>query len=548
MKLVTVAEMQAIERAADAAGLTYAHMMENAGRGLGEVVAEEYAGLPERTALGLVGSGNNGGDTLVALAYLQDIGWQTSAYLARPRPADDPLVARFTERGGKALSAEGDADLSALSRLIREHAVLLDGVLGTGMRLPLQPGIAALLARARDLAAGSGERLHVVAVDCPSGVDCDSGEAAAEAIPAELTVTMAAVKTGLLKLPGYEYVGRLRVVGIGLAEDLPRWAQIRRMVVEPEWVAQNLPARPLDAHKGTFGAALVAAGCTNYTGAALLAGKAAYLSGAGLVTLAVPRPLHAVLAGHFPEATWLPLPDDQGVIAGKASDLLLAQVGKASALLIGPGFGLEETTRQFISRVLQIASERKRPEKQYVDTGTAPGAPRRIDLPPLVMDADGLKLLAQLPGWPGMLPTNTVLTPHPGEMGVLTSLSPAEIQADRIGLAERCAKEWGHVVVLKGAFSVIAAPDGRTALIPVASAALARAGTGDVLAGLIAGLRAQGVGAFEAAAMGAWIHAQAGLRAARWVGSEAAVLAGDILDGVVEVMGELAGGINPAAD
>lgn len=541
MKLVSVAEMQAIERAADAAGLTYAQMMENAGQGLGEVVAKAYAQLPARKALGLVGSGNNGGDTLVALAYLLERGWQASAYLARPRPPGDPLIERFTSRGGKLYDLEADPELESLSRLVEGHPLLLDGVLGTGIRLPLHQAVARVLERVRDLAGQLGEALHVVAVDCPSGVDCDSGAAAPETIPAEMTVTMAAVKAGLLKLPAFQLAGEICVVSIGLADDFEPWAKIQRLVVEKDWVAERLPSRPLDAHKGTFGTALIVAGCVNYSGAALLAGKAAYLSGAGLVTLAVPRPLQSVLAGHFAEATWLPLPEDQGVIAGKGADLLLSHVHKATALLIGPGFGLEETTRQFISRVLQTASERKRPEKQYLDTGSAPGAPRRIELPPLVMDADGLKLLAQLPSWPGLLPANTVLTPHPGEMGVLTSLSPAEVQSDRLALAERCALQWGHVVVLKGAFSVIAAPDGRTALVPVASAALARAGTGDVLAGLIAGLRAQRLEAFDAAAMGAWIHAQAGLRAARRVGSEAAVLAGDILDGVVEVMGELAG-------
>ena len=157
-------------------------------------------------------------------------------------------------------------------------------------------------------------------------------------------------------------------------------------------------------------------------------------------------------------------------------------------------------------------------------------------LPPLVIDADGLKLLARLPDWPSRLSPQAVLTPHPGEMAVLTGLTLEEVQADRIGTAERFAHLWGHIVVLKGAFTVIASPAGKTAVIPVATPALARAGTGDVLAGLIAGLRAQGVGAFEAAAAGAWIHAQAGLRAAEKLGSTACVLAGDVLEAVAGVM------------
>jgi ADP-dependent NAD(P)H-hydrate dehydratase / NAD(P)H-hydrate epimerase len=156
-----------------------------------------------------------------------------------------------------------------------------------------------------------------------------------------------------------------------------------------------------------------------------------------------------------------------------------------------------------------------------------------------VIDADGLKLLARIPGWQSSLPPGSVLTPHPGELSVMTEIDKAEIQADRLGIAARLAAEWGHVLVLKGALTVIAAPDGQLAVIPVASPALARAGTGDVLAGLIVGLRAQGVNAFEAAAAGAWIHARAGLYAAGMLGSTATVLAGDVLNNVVDVMAEL---------
>jgi NAD(P)H-hydrate epimerase len=162
-----------------------------------------------------------------------------------------------------------------------------------------------------------------------------------------------------------------------------------------------------------------------------------------------------------------------------------------------------------------------------------------VKLPPVVVDADGLKLLARLPNWAAQLPAPAVLTPHPGEMGVLTGLTKDDIQADRVNVARRFSQEWGHVVVLKGAFTVIAAPDGETAVIPVATPALARAGSGDVLAGLIVGLRAQGVAAFPAAAAGAWIHAHAGLHAAQLLGNSASVLAGDILRSTIDILAEL---------
>jgi NAD(P)H-hydrate epimerase len=157
-------------------------------------------------------------------------------------------------------------------------------------------------------------------------------------------------------------------------------------------------------------------------------------------------------------------------------------------------------------------------------------------MPPLVVDADGLKLLAQVEGWAGRLPRETVLTPHPGEMAVLTGLDKNAVQADRTGVAQRYAAQWGHVVVLKGAFTVVAAPDGRTTLQPFASAALARAGTGDVLAGAIAGLLAQGLSPYDAAVAGAYLHGLAGMRAAEALGSTASVIASDVLDGLIEAM------------
>jgi NAD(P)H-hydrate epimerase len=369
-------------------------------------------------------------------------------------------------------------------------------------------------------------------------VDCDTGEAAPEAIPASMTVCMAAIKQGLLRFPAFDLAGELMVADIGLAQDLPSWAKGRHHVADGEMIEAFLPARPDDAHKGTFGTALIAAGSINYTGAALLAGKAAYRAGAGLVTLAVPAPLHGTLAGHFPEATWIILPHEMGVIAASAADVLAKNLDRATAVLLGPGFGLEDATREFIESLLRGgASARKSAGRiGFIREADSPEERKATVLPPLVVDADGLKLLAKIEGWPKLLPAGSVLTPHPGEMAVLTGVDKALIQEDRLGVAQKYAAEWGHVVVLKGAFTVIAAPDGQASVVPVATSALARAGTGDVLAGIIVGLRAQGVDAYEAAVAGAWIHAQAGIAAADRIGNTASVLAGDVLEAIPGVL------------
>ncbi len=543
MKLVSVAEMRAIEQEADSSGLTYAQMMENAGRGLAEIVLELPLDKEEEIqVLGLVGPGNNGGDTLVALERLAVEGWKARAYLIKRKAKGDDLIQRLEKAGGEICSVEDDAEFATLVSWIEMTDVLLDGVLGTGIKLPLKAEIARPLQVAQNALAELEWPPFVVAVDCPSGVDCDTGETAEECLPADLTVTMAAAKQGLLKLPAFERVGELVAVDIGLSEDLASWKNVQRYVVEMEDVANSLPARPADAHKGTFGTALIVAGSLNYTGAALLAGKAAYRVGAGLVTLAVPAPLHSALAGQFPEATWLLLPHELGVIARDAADVLLENLNRPTAMLIGPGFGLEETTGEFIERLL---SGKVTPKKSTPRIGFVPGEAEQsqnesVTLPPMVFDADGLKLLAKIKDWPAKLPPLAVLTPHPGEMAVLTGLTKDEIQSNRQEIAEKYAREWGHVVVLKGAFTVIASPDGRSAVIPVATAALARAGTGDVLAGLIVGLRAQGLAAYESALAAAWIHAQAGLQASEALGTTAAVLAGDVLDAVSDVLSDLA--------
>jgi NAD(P)H-hydrate epimerase len=534
--------MQAVEQEANAAGLTYGLMMENAGSGLADVVQEDFGQQKDAGVLGLVGSGNNGGDTLVALAALADRGWKASAYLVRARPKEDPLLKRVKDKEVLILNVDDDPGFIKLDALLKEHAVLLDGILGTGIKLPLRGKVAEVLGfikNALDVQPRSGT---VVAVDCPSGVDCASGEAAAEAIAADLTVTMAAAKIGLLMFPANNYIGELKLVGIGLEDrekNLKTWQGIRRRVVDLEWVKQILPRRPRDAHKGTFGTAMIVAGSVNFTGAAYLAGKAAYLAGVGLVTLAVPAPLHAALAGQFPEATWLLLPDAMGVINDDASEVIYANLGQATAILIGPGFGLEDETEKFLTRLLTTKKQRGKIGFLPSNSQSISGTQSIVPLPPAVIDADGLKLLSRIPQWSSLFPDPAVLTPHPGEMAILTGLEISEIQADRIQTAERFAAEWGHIVVLKGANTVIASPERGSAVVPVATPALARAGTGDVLAGLIVGLRAQGVEAFEAAVCGCWLHAQSGLAAAGQIGTTRSVLAGNLLGSIASVISEV---------
>jgi NAD(P)H-hydrate epimerase len=314
---------------------------------------------------------------------------------------------------------------------------------------------------------------------------------------------------------------------------------------------------------------MVVAGSINYTGAVHLAGLAAYRTGAGLVTLAVIPSLQALLAAGLVETTWLLLPEQLGVVSPNALPVLADNLDGYRALLVGPGLSQEQEAVRFVHGLLGVSGERKRPagflggqagktagndepprdketaaqDQDEGDSGSAMGflarhrswathsATEAIREMPLVLDADALNALSQVDDWhqAAQLPANSVLTPHPGEMGRLCGCSTREVQADRLGLARSKAAEWQQVVLLKGAYTVIAAPDGRVAVLPFANPALATAGSGDVLSGTILGLLSQGMAGFEAAVLGGYLHGLAGELARSEIG-EAGVVAGDLLD------------------
>ncbi|NDJ33184.1 MAG: NAD(P)H-hydrate dehydratase [Chloroflexi bacterium] len=316
-------------------------------------------------------------------------------------------------------------------------------------------------------------------------------------------MTFAAAKRGHF---ASNLVGELIIADIGISDRLPA---LRDVTVEVATdVADLIPQRDPFGHKGTFGTVLVVAGSTHFTGAAALSGMAAYQSGAGLVRMAVPQPLHPILAGSLYEPVWLPLPHEAGAFAPASLGVLRDQAGGFDALLLGPGIGQSEPTAAFLRDLLA--------ETELIEHA------------PLVIDADGLNLLAAQDAWWEQLPEHTVLTPHPGEMARLARLDTAVVQADRIGVAQRSAAKWGCVIVLKGAHTVVATPDGGAVIIPFASDALATAGSGDVLAGCIASLIAQGATPWDAAVAGAYVHAVAGSQVAEWIGSSRGVVAGDI--------------------
>lgn len=532
--VVTAGQMRAAEEAAVARGTTWAALMEQAGAGVADAVLRYAAPLANRQVLVLVGPGNNGGDALVAARHLADAGALVTLYIWRRSGVDVNLQA-CRERTIPELSAATDGDGSLLTRALRKAMLVIDGLLGTGARPPTAD--LATIIQAVNAERAQRSDLRVVAIDLPSGVGADDGQVPTVAIRADLTVATGLIKRGLLLWPGRGYAGEIVVAPIGLS-SLDGVLTMSELLTASQ-ARTLLPPRPADAHKGVFGKVLVVAGSINYPGAAVLACAGAQRSGAGLVTLATGRTVLS-LATLPSEVTLLPVAEgDWGAIGPAAVDDLAEHLPGYQALLLGPGLGQAEATRKLVLRFFGLDHTRSRARVGFVAVGELlTNQPQQtVALPPTVIDADGLNILATVPDWFERLPPeHCVLTPHPGEMRRLLGVS--ELPADRVATAAEAAQRWRQTVVLKGATTVIAAPDGRTLMYDGANPALATAGSGDVLAGVIAGFIAQGCLPFAAAALGVYLHGAAGARA-RMAFGDAGVVAGDLLPLLPSVMQEL---------
>lgn len=505
-RIVSVAEMQALERQADAAGHSYAAMMESAGRRGAEAILSRYGRV---SSLILAGPGNNGGDGLVCARYLHEAGAAVHVYLWK-RPTDperdyERHFARLVALGVPAVHADDDRDRSVLRSRLR-CTVVVDALLGTGANRPVSGQLAEIMETVRAAQEAAHPPLHVVALDCASGLNCDSGALDPHVIAPDLTVTFAHAKHGHYLFPGAGAVGDLIVADIGIDPVLAN--DVKTFVLDAALVRGWLPVRSANSHKGTFGKVLLAVGSETFPGAPYLACAAAGRTGAGLVTGALIRPVWEVVASKLPEPTYVLLPAQDAangaVIAPDAATVITGALAGYKALVLGCGIGNTPATCSFVERLLDA------------------------DLPATLIDADGLNCLARLEAWPQRLPAQCVLTPHPAEMARLCDLPIDAIVAARWEIARARAAEWGCTVLLKGPYTVIAEPGGWLAVLPIATAALATAGTGDVLAGVIGGLLAQGLDPFRAACAGAWLHGMAGQQCAARLG-QAGVVASDLL-------------------
>jgi len=513
--VLTAAEMRAADAAvARALGVPTSRLMEAAGRGVAAIVRRELGSATGRVTI-VCGGGSNGGDGFVAARQLALTGLSVRVLLAAPKgkiQGDAAAALAALEQVGSVAVEDGSAwtdEATWRAHLEGEDAdAVVDAIFGTGFRGPVRDVPAAALGA---MNAAGGRK---IAVDIPSGLDADSGRAAGVVFRADVTATMGARKLGLV-IDASAPVGRIELVDLGAPVDAQLAPSARCRLLDAAGIAARIPRRSADAHKGSSGHLLVVAGSAGKTGAAFLVGTAALRSGAGLVTIASTAAGQSALDAKAIELMTARYTDGEDAVAAPALAALQTLAGRAQAVALGPGIPTGAGMRAVVH---ELAA--------------------RLPLP-MVIDADALNALGtEAPKILSGAPAPRVLTPHPGEMGRLLGISIAEVQADRMLHARALAAATGAIVVLKGARTIVAAPDGRIFINPIACASLATAGSGDVLCGLIGALLARGLDALAAAQVGVFVHGAAGEELAPRLGD--GVAAGDLPPAIAVVMARLA--------
>ncbi len=517
MLVVTAQEMRQLDRLTiEKYGVPSLTLMERAGEGVVKALLDRFRTALKGGVLVVAGKGNNGGDGLVVARHLKK----------KRIPCEVVLLARkddlshdaaknlraYLKAKGKVIEATAESLPLLLRQMLKGKRLLVDAILGTG----LKEEVRGLYADAIRIMEASG--LPIVAVDIPSGLDADRGRPLGVSTRAQMTVTFGYPKLGQVAYPGRSFVGDLVVVDIGIHPKAVEEVVPQTGLLEEKDVRRLIPSREPDTHKGTYGHLLVMAGSRGMIGAAVLGCRAAMRVGAGLVTLAAPRALNDIFAGCLVESMTEPLGNPSEEDLQPLSDQDWARLlEKKSALLFGPGIGVKDGAKGvlwWLLRNLQI---------------------------PWVIDADGLNNLAGEIGRLRNAKTPPVVTPHPGEMARLIGSDTDAVNRDRIGIARAFAREHRCYVVLKGARSVIATLEGKVFINPTGNAGMASGGMGDVLAGILSGLLAQGFRVEDALRLGVFLHGYVGDQVAATRG-EMGIIASDVVEGLPNGIRELSRG------
>jgi NAD(P)H-hydrate epimerase len=478
-------------------------LMENAGVSVARCSAELLQGARDKRICIFTGKGNNGGDGYVAARHLHNWGGRVKVFLIGAKKNDIGGDAGINleiveEMGIEILEIMSDRDWDKIGVAITFADCLIDAMLGTGFYGELTKDFA----KAVEVINQSGK--PVVAVDIPSGVEADTGQVRTSAVRADKTVTFGLYKPGLLLHPGAGCAGEVILADIGLPVELLQSPSIKQNLVISDNIRTMLPVRSADAHKGSAGRVLIIAGSRGLTGAAALTSMAALRAGAGLVTLGVAETLHDIMEVKLTEVMTCPLPGNKdGFLEEAAAEPVLELARRSNVLAIGPGLGAKDATAKAIKEIIIRAEV------------------------PLVVDADALNALAGCMDILQQSPALAVVTPHPGEMARLIGMTAGQVNSDRINIAREFAVRWDSIVVLKGAPTITAFPDGEIFVNSSGNAGMATGGTGDVLTGVIASFIAQGLSSHDAAVAGVYIHGLAGDITAKQGAS--GLVAGDLL-------------------
>jgi len=510
MKVLTSSQMFSAEQAQVNRGMSFTRLMENAGSACARAVRERFASLEQSRGLVCVlcGNGKNGGDGFVIARKLALAGFNVAVVEAFGEPtAEDSILMRekAVETG---LVPEFFWEEENAKNSIESAAVIVDAVFGTGYKYREDERVRAVFE------AVNASPAKVVSIDVPSGLESNNGDVSGSCIKADITIAVSYMKPVHILKPARVLCGEIITVAIGIDDDIIDGIEEDTLaVLTPAQAKKIFPRRDLMANKGTFGRALSICGSCNMQGAAVLAASSALRCGAGLVTAAFPDAAYNAIAPKLTESLLLPLPSNEaGTFSSGAIPALLEQAEKSSAVLVGCGLGLNLHTKELVSALVQNCTK------------------------PMIIDADGINALAANIDILKNIKAPVILTPHPGEMSRLTGMSIADIERDRVNVARRFADEYGIVLLLKGASTVIAGAGRRDAYINVTgNQGMAKGGSGDMLSGIILALLAQGVYPFDAAVLGAYIHGAAGDAAAREL-SLTSMLASDCIAALPRVL------------
>ncbi|MEJ2690941.1 MAG: NAD(P)H-hydrate dehydratase, partial [Deltaproteobacteria bacterium] len=505
MQLPTANQMQGLDQTTIIEiGIPGLILMENAGLRTVDFLVEKFGDPSQKVVSIFVGPGNNGGDGLVVARHLMQRGaLPRILLLGHPQnikgdAAINLAIARQLELPIRVL--ENEKDVHALAEEVKQSWLLVDALFGTGLKRE----VTGHFATAIELLNQAGP--PVVAVDIPSGLDSDTGRVLGTAVHSSLTVTYGLAKAGHFLYPGRELTGELRVADIGIPASVTDRANIRTRALTAEEIKDFLPSRPPAGHKGIFGHLLVLAGSIGKTGAAILTARAAMRTGVGLLTLCVAKNLNPIFETALTEAMTIALPHSKDRLSDADLESIEAALAGKKACAIGPGLGTDPQTE---SLVLALC--------------------RRTKLP-MVIDADAINILAGKPSMLDDAPAPRILTPHPGEMSRLAGLPTSSVIEDRLQVARKFAMEHNIYLVLKGADTVIAAPNGEAAINTSGNVGMASGGMGDALTGIIAGLLCQGLSPWLSCCLGVYVHGLAGDLVAKRCGIKGGLLAGELAD------------------